>query len=207
MDGVLTKSMDSHIQAWKIAFNEFKIFPTKKELALMEGMPSHKIISNLSKKYSKKLTKKQKESLYEIKKQKTIEFYNLEIYPEIKLIIKFLKNKKIKLGVVTGANKEFAKKIIEKKFKNSFNTIITGSDVKIGKPSPEPYLMAIKKLKTNPQKILVIENAPLGIKSSTKAKLMTYALETTLNKKYLQNAKEIFKSHKELLKKLKRIIN
>lgn len=206
MDGVLTDSMGYHIKCWKTAFKEFNIQTTNEEIALLEGMPSKEIINTISKKYSIKLSPKTKKEIAETKRKKMDQIFKLKIYSNIKKILTILKNKQIKLALVTGSNKDFTKNIIKKEFKNLFEVIVTGDDVKIGKPNPEPYLIASKKLKIQKQNILVIENAPLGITSATKAKLKTYALSTTLNKKYLKDAEKIFPSHKELLREIKTII-
>ena len=88
-------------------------------------------------------------------------------------------------------------------YKNYFEIIITGSDVKKGKPNPEPYLKAIDKLGCKTDNIIVIENAPLGIKSAKKSKLQTFALTTTLDKKYLAEADKIFSSHEKLIEHIK----
>ena len=198
MDGVLVNSMPYHIKGWKKALNKFKMFPSKEELYAMEGSSAEKTITYFSKKYLIKLTKKDKEEIYKLKKKLTKESIKIKIFPWIKKILKHLKKKKIKLAVVTGANKQFATDIINKEFKNIFEIIITGEDTKKGKPNPQPYLLALKKLNIKAKEALVIENAPLGIESSKRSKIKTFAIESSLNKKYLKKADKIFINHKKL---------
>jgi len=199
MDGVLTDSMKYHIKSWNYAFNQFNIFPSDEDFSLLEGMSYKETIDFICKKYKAELSQNEKEKVYLIKKDKLSEVFHFEIYPQILEFISFLKNQNIKLALVSGANKEFVNKIINKYFKNDFEIIITGSDVKKGKPNPEPYLKAIDKLGCPINKIIVIENAPLGIQSAKRAKLQTFALTTTLDKKHLKKADKIFSSHKELI--------
>lgn len=203
MDGVLTESMKYHINSWKYAFNQFNIFPTNNDLAMLEGMSYKETIDFLSEKYAVKLTAIDKEKIYSSKKIKLEEIFQYNLYPYVLKILKLLKNKKIKLALVSGANKKFVQNIVKEFFDDFFEIIITGSDVKKGKPDPEPYLKGIKGLHCSSENILVIENAPLGIESSKKANLKTYALTTTLNKKYLSRADKIFSSHRELLEEMK----
>ena len=199
MDGVLTDSMKYHIESWNYAFNQFDIFPSSEDFALLEGMSYKETIEFILKKYNTQLNQVEKDKIYSIKKDKLSEIFQFEIYPEIPPFINLLKKQNMKLALVSGANKEFVNRIINKYFKNYFEIIITGSDVKKGKPAPEPYLKAIEKLNCPIDKIIVIENAPLGIQSAKKAKLQTLALTTTLDKKYLKEADKIFPSHDELI--------
>ena len=52
------------------------------------------------------------------------------------------------------------------------------SDVQFGKPDPEPYLMGLKKAGVNANEALVVENAPLGVESASKAGIFTIAVNT-----------------------------
>jgi beta-phosphoglucomutase-like phosphatase (HAD superfamily) len=56
--------------------------------------------------------------------------------------------------------------------------MVTGYDVQIGKPHPEPYLMGLKKANIKADEAIVIENAPLGIESATAAGIYTIAVNT-----------------------------
>ena len=55
---------------------------------------------------------------------------------------------------------------------------VTAYDVKIGKPSPEPYLMGLSKAGVKANEAIVIENAPLGVVSGTAAQIFTIAVNT-----------------------------
>ena len=79
-----------------------------------------------------------------------------------------------------------------------FSVIITGSDVKNGKPHPEPFIKCLKRFNLKPIEAIVLENAPFGIQAAKKAGLKCLALETSLSKKYLYQADQVFKSIKDL---------
>jgi len=206
MDGVLVETMKYHMLSWEKALHTFNIFPTDEELYLIEGMSYKETIDVLSKKYSVELTQHEKEQIYSTKKKTLLEICKFIIYPYVIEILQFLKQKNVKMALVSGSNKEFVSTVIEKNFNNFFNVIITGSDVKNGKPSPEPYLVSLKKLQLKPNEVLVVENAPLGIESAKTAQLKTFALTTTLDKKHLLKADKIFSNHLELLKYIKTLV-
>ena len=89
--------------------------------------------------------------------------------------------------------------------------MVTAFDVKIGKPHPEPFLMGLQKGgNLTPNQALVIENAPLGTESATKAGIFTIGVNTgPLEDEILEKsgAKLVLHSMSELLDKLPEILN
>ena len=83
-----------------------------------------------------------------------------------------------------------------------FQVIITGDDVKIGKPDPEPFLRALDTLGIVADEAVVVENAPCGIQSAKAAGITCLAIETSLPRSYLQDADYVFSSIKELSEKI-----
>jgi beta-phosphoglucomutase-like phosphatase (HAD superfamily) len=77
-----------------------------------------------------------------------------------------------------------------------------GDEVRHGKPHPEPYLRALKKMRIGSEDAIVIENAPFGIRSAKKAGLACIALETSLCRAYLKSADFIFSSYRDLRRHL-----
>jgi len=59
-----------------------------------------------------------------------------------------------------------------------FDRIISGSDVSEGKPSPEIYLLAARRLGTDPARCLAFEDAPAGIESAKAAGMECWAVRT-----------------------------
>jgi mannitol-1-/sugar-/sorbitol-6-phosphatase len=57
--------------------------------------------------------------------------------------------------------------------------LITSSDIKRGKPDPEPYLRGAEVLQVSPQECVVVEDAPAGIRSGKAAGARVLALRTT----------------------------
>jgi sugar-phosphatase len=67
-------------------------------------------------------------------------------------------------------------------------TMITSSDVKIGKPDPEPYLKAAEKLGFAASDCIVVEDAPAGIRAGKAAGSRVIAFLTTMPRQDLENA-------------------
>ncbi|HLD69311.1 MAG TPA: HAD family phosphatase, partial [Candidatus Omnitrophota bacterium] len=98
----------------------------------------------------------------------------------------------------TGTSRHELHRILPDYLYNLFSVVVTGTDVKNGKPHPEPFLKALKLLKIKSSEAVVIENAPLGIQSAKKAGLRCFALASSLPKQFLHEADAVFSSIKEM---------
>lgn len=67
-------------------------------------------------------------------------------------------------------------------------TLITSSDVKIGKPDPEPYLKAAAKLGFAAADCIVVEDAPAGVRAGKAAGARVIAFLTTMIRRDLDDA-------------------
>ncbi|HUB01502.1 MAG TPA: HAD family hydrolase [Terriglobales bacterium] len=67
-------------------------------------------------------------------------------------------------------------------------TMVTASDVKIGKPDPEPYVKAAAILKYSPADCVVVEDAPAGVLAGKAAGARVIAFQTTMTRQELASA-------------------
>ncbi len=67
--------------------------------------------------------------------------------------------------------------------------LITASDVKKGKPDPEPYLKGASRLGRPPAECLVVEDAPAGVRAAKVAEARVIAFTTTFPREELRRAK------------------
>jgi len=58
-------------------------------------------------------------------------------------------------------------------------TLVVAEDVTRGKPDPEPYLLAARRLGVDPARCVVFEDAPAGLQAGRAAGMITVALATT----------------------------
>ena len=93
-----------------------------------------------------------------------------ELYPGIKEILVYLKNKRYPLGIFTGKGREASLITLRKlEVENYFDLIITGDDVKNHKPSAEGILMFKSKFKLEKEKVLMIGDSVSDVKASKEA--------------------------------------
>ncbi|MCU0820884.1 MAG: HAD family hydrolase, partial [Spirochaetes bacterium] len=141
------------------------------------------------------------------RKLRIFEKNRIEIFPQVREILQFLKSKNVLLALVTGSLKRSVGFILPGDIFQFFNAVVTFDDITKGKPHPEPYLKALEMTGCRPGDALVIENAPFGIESAKKAGIDCLALETTLPEAYLNGADLVFKNHEALFAHLKNIFN
>ncbi len=205
LDGVLIDSMDAHSPSWKKSLGEFGLKTSILEMRTLGGLPLQKTISHIAKMNNKKVTAEEIEKIYkrkvEILKDKKFSIKPFDIYDDLKK----LKQKNIKLFIVSGSTKKFVQKETDKFFHNIFDDIISSSDTKRGKPFPDPYLKALKITGYKKEDCVIIEDAPLGIKSAKSAGIKVFGITTSLPEKYLSQADLVFSNHKKLFKYLNSI--
>jgi mannitol-1-/sugar-/sorbitol-6-phosphatase len=66
--------------------------------------------------------------------------------------------------------------------------LVTADDITNGKPDPEPYLLAAKRLERDPADCLVVEDAVTGLASARAAGCRCLALHTTFTAEQLREA-------------------
>ena len=82
--------------------------------------------------------------------------------------------------LVTGSAQTSLLQRLEEHYPGFFRQelMVTGFDVKRGKPDPEPYLMGLQKAGIKAEEAVVVENAPLGVESAHRAGIFTIAANT-----------------------------
>lgn len=202
MDGVITDTMPYHARAWVKIFHKNGIMASKFEVYKREGERGVDSIAKVAKDFGVVVTKKQCEQMIKEKEDLFKKIVKKRFITGARSLLKFLVAKGVKVALVTGTARNEVKKVLPQHIYQLFDVMITGDDVKKGKPHPEPYLKAIKSLKIKKTEAIVIENAPYGIESANRAGLKCLAIETSLPRKYLKKAFKIFKTHQDLKKYL-----
>lgn len=196
-DGVLANTMKDNFAAWEKTFAEINIKFDAEEYYLLEGLKASGVARHFMEKFKVEHLYNQEE-LVAKKEAHYLALNKFSFYPNTLNLIRFLKKNK-KLALVTGAGSErvkFSRNSSEeaKELFDAFTIIVTSNDVVHGKPSPEPYLKALSGIGIDAKKVLVVENAPLGIRSAKDAGIDCVALASTLDASKLSDADWCFAS-------------
>lgn len=108
-----------------------------------------------------------------------------KVYPGILDCINRLSKNYVLALTSSSVRKEVELITKELNIYNKFKIIITGDDVKSGKPNPEPYLKTCKLLNITPQQSIVIEDSISGVTSAITAGCKCIAVTTTHTKDQL----------------------
>lgn len=82
-------------------------------------------------------------------------------------------------AIVTSCTAPLARARIAATGISAPSVVVTASEVVVGKPDPEPYLLGARRLGVDPARCLVVEDAPAGLASGRAAGAATLAVVTT----------------------------
>jgi beta-phosphoglucomutase len=198
LDGVITNTMPDHYRVWKTIFAQQGIYLSRFDIYQREGQPGLVTVREIFQEHTKAFSLKKAKRILIQKEKQFKKIVKQRFIVGARRFLRDLYRKDITLALVTGTSRHEVHRILPKSLFKLFDVVVTGSDVKHGKPHPEPYRQALKKLKIKKSDAVVIENAPFGIQSARAARLKCFAIETSLPKKYLKGADRIFSSLCEL---------
>jgi len=189
-DGVVSDSEMLHYKALNEIFVKYGVdVPKKVHWQKYLGYSDIENIEAVSRDYDMGLTDEQ---VVEIARQKTEVFDELvktetTIIDGVAEFVQMLTENGIPLAICSGAIASDIKLMLDGcEFANAFRAIITADDVSKGKPDPEGFLLALKKLNETingdqilPQECVVIEDSGWGLAAAKTARMHTVAVTNT----------------------------
>jgi HAD superfamily hydrolase (TIGR01509 family) len=101
----------------------------------------------------------------------------VDLFPSAKTTLERLREMKLHLAVATNSVSASARPLLDRTgIRSLFSVVVTGDEVQQGKPHPDIYLRAAKKLGISPEACLVIEDALAGIAAGKAAKMRVAAI-------------------------------
>lgn len=185
MDGVIYDSMGNHSVAWSEAFAHMGWDFPLEQVYLNEGRTGASTIHLL---YHEKLGRHATdEEISQIYQKKTAFFDRMERprpLPGIARLMDRAKSSGLEIWVVTGSGQDLLLEELCADFSGLIvrEKIISGKDVKNGKPHPEPYLTALARSGFSAENVVVVENAPLGVEAAKGAGIYTMCINTGILK-------------------------
>lgn len=192
MDGVLFDSMPNHAYAWSHAMTEYGLQMTPEEVYMNEGRTGSSTINLLAQRFwGRDATEEEKQLIYEAKSRVFNTLPEAKPMPGALETLQAVKAKGLQIVLVTGSAQSSLLERLERHYPGFFrpDLMVTGFDVKLGKPYPEPYLKGLRKAGIRPEEGIVVENAPLGVQAGHAAGIFTIAANTgPLKDEVLKNA-------------------
>lgn len=186
MDGVLFNSMPAHVKAWTRAMRECGFTFSEQDAYMNEGRTGSGTIRLIAEAQGRTVTDEEIQRIYALKSSYFLEYPPAEPMPgAADLLIKLRDEGTLTILVTGSATPELLGRL-HRYYPGIFvpERMVTGFDVKRGKPDPEPYLMGLQKGSAvlgrplAPTECVVVENAPLGVRASVAAGIPTIAVNT-----------------------------
>ncbi len=197
-DGVFADTLPDHLAAWEeVLKDELGVPLVRSAVLLNEGRPVKEIAQAVLR--AAGVTEGvDLERLIELKNRRFRERQRAAIWPQNLRIMEEAARRDVAVGLVTGTKHENLKAVIPEAVLAAFSVVIGDGDAARGKPAPDPYLTAAERLRVEPSRCVVVENAPAGISAAKAAGMFCVALTTTLTEEHLLQADVILRTHDEL---------
>ena len=176
MDGTIVDNMDFHLIAWREFLKTHGVEMSDEELHYkMRGTIEEGVRRNLGEHLSDEevaVLGFQKEKMY-----RDIYAPHLKAFDGFDDFVKNAKQEGVKIALVTAANHHNVDFTLDGlNIRSYFDTIVTGDDVKNGKPDPEGFLIAAERLGATPEECIVFEDSIHGVRAADAAKMKTIVI-------------------------------
>jgi HAD superfamily hydrolase (TIGR01549 family) len=201
LDGVLIDSMKTHYYATNSATRQFGKKVTLKEFkekfwGVYIGDSTRHVFGNDSLKIRKVVENYRKNVPKYLKYTK--------VYPNAKEVLEKLKDKRLKLGIITSCLRRTTEELLKyAEIENFFDVIISGEDTK-PKPAPDAILKACRDLKVKPSEVVYVGDTRQDVVAGKSAGCFTVAITTSNSRGRLKGADIIVDNLKELLAMIRR---
>ena len=211
LDGVLIDTMPLHAAAWHEALGIAGVRVPNRTIYEFEGEPGHSTVHRLLalggfSGGEAELRKVGREVLLHKEAVFRSKAAGVRVNGSWRSLLAGLRRRGVRLGLVTGTSRIEVARVVPTQVLRLFHVVVTGDQVRCGKPHPEPYKTACKRLNLTAGCCIVIENAPYGIRSARAAGAgRIIALASSLPAPYLVGAHEVWKNTAALRARLKQI--
>ncbi len=187
MDGVLVDNASYHIRAWRQLGSELGRDLSDEQVRRVFGQRNSEMLKVLvdatltpdeAARYSER-----KEIIY----RELISPF-LTTVPGLAEFLADLKGRDFKTAVATSGPKENVDLVMDGlALRRWFDTIVTGSEVTHGKPEPDIFLLAARRLNLKARECVVFEDSTAGIEAALRAGSTCVALATTYGPEALKD--------------------
>ncbi|WP_442481977.1 HAD family hydrolase [Aeoliella sp. SH292] len=186
LDGVLIDTTDLHYRLWSEFATRHGYTPSAKELVATNGCRAEETIRNW---LGHDLPAEVVEELIIEREWHASRALETEAFSAVRgarEFVRSLQHAGHPIAVATSAVPENARLSLERiGLADMFEVVVTAMDVQRGKPHPDCYLEAAKRLNVKPENCLVIEDSLMGIRAGKASGAQVLALATTFPRETL----------------------
>lgn len=179
MDGVLVSSIGSVLRSWRRWAKHYGL-PNPEKIEIPHGVRAVDIMTQLKPDIDKV------EGLKLIEEIEIGDTADLEVLAGVRVLLESLPAHH--WAIVTSATRRLLLGRLKAAGLPVPDRIISGDQVKRGKPDPEPYRRGAELLKAKPEDCLVVEDAPSGVRAGVAAGCRVLAVLGTHSAEELSDA-------------------
>jgi beta-phosphoglucomutase family hydrolase len=188
MDGVIADTAPYHFSAWQEVFWKREVNYTKEDFRHNFGLRNDAIIRNI---LGEQIAQSEIDSIAREKEEtfRSRARQKIKPLPGAVELIKLFRKHGFKMAIASSTPIENIRLITGSLgIDNCFQSIVTGQDVTEGKPSPQGFLLAAKRLGVEPRDCIVIEDAVAGVAAAKRAGMRCLAITNTHPRESLKEA-------------------
>jgi HAD superfamily hydrolase (TIGR01509 family) len=207
VDGTLIDSNEAHTEAWVLALTEIGINKSYDEVRKLIGMGGDNLLPKLTGiEEDSPRGKKLSERRGEIFRNNFLP--NLKPFPFTKDLLSYLKGKGLPMTIATSASKKDLQGLLKQAgIEEFFSQKVSSDDAAKSKPDPDIILAAVKKLKVEKKKTVMVGDTPYDIEAARKAGIPCIAFRCGgyWKDQDFKNALSIYDGPQDLLGDLMRV--
>lgn len=178
-DGTLADTRQAIVIAFQKALSEINCKVSDGYIERRIGIGAADTFRDLLRSAKMQFDEKLIQHLIERKSQLEIELTNqVKLFPGAKELLEALHGK-VKMGLASMNNRSVIIHLLKANdLEKYFDAVLTAESISHSKPDPEIFLKAASKLKTSPEKCVVIEDSIFGVKAAKSANMSCIAVLT-----------------------------
>jgi beta-phosphoglucomutase len=217
-DGVIADSETLHLRAFNEVLAPFGLELTEKDYyKTYLGLTDADCFKELTQKHQAIFKDTSVETL--LKKKKTafgkLAKTEADIIDGVREFLEMLRKNKIPMAICSGALQQEIELVLEgAALSDYFDMIVSAEQVKRGKPFPDGFLLALKKLNENSKEeikakqCIVVEDSHWGLEAAKRAGMHTIAVTNSYDAKQLSMAEKVVAKLSQLaIPDLKKLCN
>jgi beta-phosphoglucomutase len=178
-DGTLADTRQVIVIAFQKALSEINCKVSNEYIERRIGIGAADTFRDLLRSAKMQFDEKLIQHLIERKSQLEIELTNqVKLFPGAKELLEALHGK-VKMGLASMNNRSVIIHLLKANdLEKYFDAVLTAESISHSKPDPQIFLKAASKLKTIPEKCVVIEDSIFGVKAAKSANMSCIAVLT-----------------------------
>ncbi|MHC4130655.1 MAG: HAD family hydrolase [Planctomycetota bacterium] len=198
LDGVLVDTSEYHFQAWRQWAEREVVTISREQFRRTFGMQNYQIIPLL---LSREVSREEIDEMSDWKEARYRDFAEgkVELISGVERLIKKLKEHGFLLAIGTSTPLVNLNLMLENTIAGDYiDEYVTGEEVKNGKPAPDTFVEAAKKLGLSASRCVVVEDAVAGVEAGKAGGMKVVAVTTTRQREELGAADMVVDSMEEL---------